>query len=117
LNDALHVAALAGFTPDKKISLFARVVPNSTLEIMHIGDPLKKCEETCDGIRSVLKPKFTLLMTCITRTLAFERMKISDKIIQKYNATFPTFAGFSAYGEQLGRIHCNQTLVSVVIGE
>lgn len=117
LNDALHVAALAGFTPDKKISLFARVVPNSTLEIMHIGDPLKKCDETCDGIRSVLKPKFTLLMTCITRTLAFERMKISDKIIQKYNATFPTFAGFSAYGEQLGRIHCNQTLVSVVIGE
>ena len=117
LNDALHIAALAGFSPDKKISLFARVVPNSTLELMHIGDPLQKCDETCDGIKSALRPKFTLLMTCITRTLAFERMKISDKIIQKYNATFPTFAGFSAYGEQLGRIHCNQTLVSVVIGD
>lgn len=117
LNDALHIAALAGFSPDKKISLFARVVPNSTLELMHIGDPLQKCDETCAGIKSALRPKFTLLMTCITRTLAFERMKISDKIIQKYNATFPTFAGFSAYGEQLGRIHCNQTLVSVVIGD
>ncbi|MBR6913720.1 MAG: FIST C-terminal domain-containing protein [Treponema sp.] len=117
LNGALHIAALAGFSPDKKISLFARVVPNSTLELMHIGDPLQKCDETCEGIRSALHPKFTLLMTCITRTLAFERMRISDKIIQKYKSTFPTFAGFSAYGEQLGRIHCNQTLVSVVIGD
>lgn len=117
LNDELHIAALAGFSPDKKISLFARVVPNSTLEIMKIGDPLEKCDETCSGIKSVLNPKFTLLMTCITRTMAFERMRISDKIIQKYNSTFPTFAGFSAYGEQLGRIHCNQTLVSVVIGD
>ena len=118
LNGALHIAALAGFSPDKKISLFARVVPNSTLEIMHIGDPLQKCDETCAAIKqSIKRPKFALLMTCITRTLAFERMRISAKIIQKYNATFPTFAGFSAYGEQLGRIHCNQTLVSLVIGE
>ncbi len=118
LNGALHIAALAGFTPDKKISLFARVVPNSTLELMKIGNPLEKCDETCSGIKEAIKnPRFALLMTCITRTLAFERMKISDKIIQKYKSTFPTFAGFSAYGEQLGRIHCNQTLVSLVIGE
>lgn len=118
LNGDIHVAALAGFTPDKKISLFARVVPNSTLEIMHIGDPLEKCEETCREIRGVVRnPKFAVMMTCITRTLAFGRMKISDSIIRKYRETFPTFAGFSAYGEQLGRIHCNQTLVCVVIGD
>lgn len=118
LNGSLHIAALAGFTPDKKINLFARVVPNSTLEMMHIGDPLKKCEETCSGIKSAIEnPKFTILMTCITRTLAFERMHISNDIIRKYNQTFPTFAGFSAYGEQIGRLHCNQTLVSLVIGD
>jgi len=118
LNGALHIAALAGFSPDKKISLFARVVPNSTLELMHIGDPLQKCDETCTEIKKEIhNPKFTLMMTCITRTIAFERMHISNEIISKYNKTFPTFAGFSAYGEQLGRIHCNQTLVTVVIGD
>lgn len=118
LDGDLRIAALAGFSPDKKISLFARVVPNSTLELMHIGDPLKKAEETCAGIRSVIsRPKFTLLMTCITRTLAFERMGISRSIIAKYAGAFPTFCGFSCYGEQIGRIHCNQTLVTVTIGE
>ena len=118
LNGAVHIAALAGFTPDGKITTFARVVPNSTLELMHIGDPLEKADETCSGIKQAIpNPKFTLMMTCITRTLAFSRMSISEKIISKYNATFPTFCGFSCYGEQIGRIHCNQTLVTVVMGD
>lgn len=118
LDGELRIAALAGFTPDRKISLFARVVPNSTLELMHIGDPLVEADKTCSGIRAAIaRPKFTLLMTCITRTLAFARMGISRNIISKYADSFPTFCGFSCYGEQIGRIHCNQTLVTVTIGE
>jgi hypothetical protein len=117
LNGELHIAALAGFPGRGEISLFARVVPNSTLALMHIGDPLQKCEETCAGIRNAIpNPRFVLLLTCITRTLFFEREKISGQIIRKYNDTFPVFCGFSCYGEQKGRIHCNQTLVTVVIG-
>ena len=118
LNGQVCIAALAGFTPSKEINLFARVVPNSTLELMNIGDPLEKCDETCRMIRSAIPhPKFVLMMTCITRTLAFARMNISREIINKYKANFPTFAGFSCYGEQLGRIHCNQTLVTLVMGD
>ena len=118
INGSLHIAALAGFTPDKKITTFARVVPNTTLELMHIGNALEKADETCAGIKAAIpEPKFTLMMTCITRTMYFEREHISNKIIEKYNSTFPTFAGFSVYGEQIGRTHCNQTLVTVVIGD
>ena len=117
MNGEILNAALAGFTADGKISLFARVVPNMTLELMHIGDPLAKADETCNGIREVIKnPKFTLLLTCITRTMYFEKEHIGEKIIAKYKAAFPTFCGFSCYGEQKGRVHCNQTLVSLVIG-
>lgn len=118
LDGELRIAALAGFTPDKKISLFARVVPNSTVELMHIGDARAKADETCAGIRQAIpNPKFVLLMTCITRTMYYGRSNMSNEIIGKYNKAFPTFAGFSCYGEQIGRIHCNQTLVSVVIGD
>lgn len=118
LNGSLHIVALAGFSPQKEISLFARVVPNSTLELMHIGNPVEKCDQTCSGIKSAIpNPKFTIMMTCITRTLAFDRMGLKGKIIEKYNATFPTFCGFSCYGEQIGRVHCNQTLVTLVIGD
>lgn len=117
LDGELHIAALAGFPGHGEISLFARVVPNSTLELMHISDPLKNCDETCAGIRSAIpNPRFALLLTCITRTLFFEREKISGQIIRKYNDAFPVFCGFSCYGEQKNRIHCNQTLVTVVIG-
>lgn len=118
LNGSIHIAALAGFTPEGSITTFARIVPNSTLELMHVGNPLEKCDETCSSIKNkVPNPKFALLMTCITRTIYFEQKGISNKIIEKYKSIFPTFAGFSAYGEQLGRIHCNQTLVTVVLGD
>jgi len=118
LNGSLHIGALAGFTPEGRITTFARIVPNSTLELMHIGDPLQKCDETCAGIKSAIpNPKFALLMTCITRTVHFQNTGISSQIISKYNGVFPTFAGFSAYGEQLGRMHCNQTLVTLVMGD
>ncbi len=118
LNGALHIGALAGFTPDGKITTFARIVPNSTLELMHVGDHLAKCDETCRSILSnVPSPKFVLLMSCITRTMYFAQTATSGQIINRYKQTFPTFAGFSAYGEQLGRMHCNQTLVSLVIGD
>ncbi len=118
INGSIHIAALAGFGGDGSCSLFARVVPNSTLEMMHIGDPEAKCDETCSGIKQEIpNPKFTLLMTCITRTMAFDRMHIAGNIIRKYQQTFPTFCGFSCYGEQIGRVHCNQTLVSLVMGD
>lgn len=118
VNGSIHIAAIASLTSDKKITTFARVTPNSTLEMMHIGDALKKVDETCSGIRSVIpRPKFTLLMTCITRTMYFDRSGMKGSIIDKYKNTFPTFCGFSCYGEQIGRIHCNQTLVSLVIGD
>ena len=71
INGSIHIAALAGFAADGSCSLFARVVPNSTLEMMHIGNPEAKCDETCAGIKEAIpSPKFTLLMTCITRTMA-----------------------------------------------
>lgn len=118
LDGTIHIAALAGFDSNRACTLFARVVPNTSLEMMHIVDPLEKCDETCRGIKSVIpNPKFTLLMTCITRTAAFANMGISGKIIEKYKQTFPTFAGFSCYGEQHGKVHCNQTLVTVTIGD
>lgn len=118
LNGSIHIGALAGFTPEGRIQTFARIVPNSTLELMHIGDPLQKCDETCSGIKSAISnPKFVLLMTCITRTMHFESTGISSQIISKYKNVFPAFAGFSAYGEQLGRMHCNQTLVTLVMGD
>ena len=118
VNGSIHIAALASLTSDKKITSFARITPNSTLEMMHIGDALQKADQTCEGILSAIPhPKFTLLMTCITRTLYFERSGMKPAIIGKYKNTFPTFCGFSCYGEQIGRIHCNQTLVSLVIGD
>lgn len=118
INGSLHIAAVAAYGNDKSISTYARIVPNSTLEIMHVGDVEKKCDETCASITRVIpKPKFVLLMNCILRTIYFGQKGYSSKIISKYKNAFPTFCGFSCYGEQIGRAHCSETLVVLAIGD
>ena len=118
INGSIHIVALAELTRSKTITTFARVTPNTSLEMMHIGNALEKADETCAGIKKAIpNPKFTLLMTCITRTLYFDRSGMKSTIINKYKSTFPVFCGMSCYGEQIGRAHCNQTLVSLVIGD
>ena len=118
INGSIHIVALADLTPARTITTFARVTPNISLELMHIGDALQKADDTCSGIlKAIPHPKFTILMTCITRTLYFDRSGMKSTIINKYKSAFPTFCGMSCYGEQIGRAHCNQTLVSLVIGD
>lgn len=118
INGAIHIAAIAGFGKDRSVSTYARIVPNSTLEVMHIGDIEKKCDETCQAIvESVKRPKFVLMMNCILRTIYFEQHGYSSKVISKYRNAFPTFCGFSCYGEQLGKGHCSETLVVLAIGD
>ncbi len=118
INGAIHIAAIAGFGKDRSVSTYARIVPNSTLEVMHIGNIEKKCDETCQAIvESVKRPKFVLMMNCILRTIYFEQHGYSSKVISKYRNAFPTFCGFSCYGEQHGKGHCSETLVVLAIGD
>ncbi len=118
INGSIHIAAVAGFGTDGSVRTYARIVPNSTLEIMHIGDIEKKCDETCASILSnVPRPKFVLLMNCIMRTTIVGQRGLGDRIIYKYRNAFPTFCGFSCYGEQLGKGHCSETLVTLAIGD
>ena len=83
---------------------------------------MKNIEEKIeDSLNTALKeiphPKCIILINCILRTIIFQQQNLCQKICSLYSSHGLNFAGFSSYGEQIGRINSNQTLVNIIIGE
>ena len=73
---------------------------------------------TCDIIDSkIKKPGFIFFVNCILRTLMFEKTDEGRFLANLYKDRYGKVAGFSSYGEQIGRVNSNQTLVVLAMEE
>lgn len=98
--------------------MYSRVLANSTVELMELVPIKEKIEESLNSaLREIPHPGCIILVNCILRTIIFQQQGICDQICKLYGSHGLDFAGFSSYGEQIGRINSNQTLVSIIIGE
>lgn len=114
----MFISSLASFNGDGSINMYSRVLQNSSVELLDPENPTEIAEETCSILKEKIKnPGCVLIINCILRTISFEQKNLCSKMTELYKRTFPTFCGFSSYGEQIGRINSNQTFVSVIIGE
>lgn len=114
----IFISSIAGINPDNTFSMYSRVLPNTTAEILELGNIDDIVHETCGNICEVIPNRgFTLLINCILRTIIFENKNICGNVTNIWNKYFKKYCGFSSYGEQIGRINSNQTLVTVVIEE
>lgn len=112
------ISSIAGFNKDGTINMYSRVLPNSKVELMELVPIKEKIEESLDSaLKEIPHPGCVLLINCILRTIIFQQQEICDQICRLYGLHGLDFAGFSSYGEQIGRINSNQTLVSIIIGE
>ena len=81
-------------------------------------DPLSITEETCKKVRQEIEnPQCVILFNCILRTIGFDRKKQQEAVNEIWKRYYPSYSGFSTYGEQFGHMNSNQTLVTLVMGE
>lgn len=117
-GDYIYISSIAGFNTDNTVNMYCRILKDSEVDLLIPDDWEALSRETCAGIhKEIQRPQFVLFINCILRTIYFGNLKVYDKITRTYNDQFPTWCGFSSYGEQFGQINSNQTLVSIVIGE
>ena len=117
-GDNVFIASLVSFDNNGILTTYARVIQDSVQEILEPMDPLKITEESCQKVTKLIpKPSCVILFNCILRTIGFDRKKLQDPVNAIWKQYFPTYSGFSTYGEQFGHINSNQTLVALVIGE
>ena len=117
-GDNIFIASLVSFDDKGILSTYARVIQDSVQEILDPLDPLKITEESCKKVKEKIpNPSWVILFNCILRTIGFSNKKLQGPVNSIWRQYFPTYSGFSTYGEQYGHINSNQTLVLLVMGD
>ena len=112
------ISSIAGFNSDGSIAMYSRVQKNSIVEILEPMNAAEIAGKTSDDIKKKIpSPGCVLFINCILRTIGFEKKSLESVITRTWNERFPTYCGFSSYGEQFNHLNSNQTLVAIVIGE
>jgi hypothetical protein len=112
-KDEIFIASPMKVNPDKSITFYCQLMPNTFVEVLEATDPIEQLKKTLSTLP--FKPSFTLAINCILRSLKFQQenlWKDFDKELLKFcsNTT-----GFISYGEQFYKTHANQTMVMLII--
>lgn len=116
--DDIFISSIANINDDGTMYMYCKVTPGSFVELLQEGDISAIAERTCKSIsENIEHPGAVILVNCILRTIYFNQKSLTPEVLERFDRYFPNYCGFSSYGEQLGRLNCNQTLVSIVIEE
>ena len=117
-GDNIFISSIAGVNSDRSFNMYCRVMPNTKVDIMELGDVKAIMDSTCNAIEeNISRPGFVFFINCILRTLAFESNDQGNYLVNLYQSRFGKVAGFSSYGEQIGKVNSNQTLVVLAMEE
>lgn len=102
---------------DDSIVFYSQIFPGTLVDILRPEDIIAKAKDTVQTVLAKIPDvKAALAVNCILRTLQFKEQKQSERISSEL-ARLGHMIGFSSYGEQLCKMHLNQTLVLLALGE
>lgn len=111
-------SSVVGFTPSGAINVYTRVLPNTVIDILQPGNTTKIAADCFAEVRKKIpNPGCVFIINCTLCTTTFEKLNLCGQMADTYKSAFPVFCGFSSYGEQIGNLNVNQTIISIVIGE
>ncbi|MCT4604642.1 MAG: FIST C-terminal domain-containing protein [Marinisporobacter sp.] len=117
IGDEIFIATPTEIGPDKSITLFAQILPNSIVDILEPTDPKAVLHETLSEVKeNVPNLKLVIAFNCLLRTLYFKEKKLTSDLTNIFNQYVPLLCGFSSYGEQFGKFHMNETLTILALG-
>lgn len=112
-KDDIFIALPMKVNPDKSITFYCQLIPNTFVEVLGPTNPIEQIKETINSIP--FKPNFIFVINCILRCLKFEQENIWKNIDQQILSFCSNTTGFISYGEQFYKAHANQTMVMLVV--
>lgn len=115
IGDQTYITSIANLDGEN-INCYAQVFENVYVEVLKANDPLEVQKVSIDKIKNEYSSIDMLLcINCILRKLQFKNDGILDDVSNGLKR-ISEYTGFVSYGEQMGKIHMNQTLTMAVVG-
>ena len=112
-RDEIFIASPMKVNPDKSITFYCQLMPNTFVEVLKPVDPIVQVRKTIGNMP--FKPNFVFAINCILRSLKFQQENLWKSIDKELLAFCPNTAGFVSYGEQYYKAHANQTMVMLIV--
>lgn len=108
-----YIASPQQVNPDRSITFYCQIMPNTFVKILEPVDAVAKVKETLQELP--FKPGFILAVNCILRSLKFQQESLWPKVDSAILGVCSNTTGFVSYGEQYYQRHVNQTMVLLAI--
>lgn len=112
-KDEILIASPMKVNPDKSITFYCQVMPNTFVYMLKPVDHMQKLNETISKLS--FKPNFMIVINCILRSLKFQNEHSWKSIDQTLLKVCENTTGFISYGEQFYNHHVNQTMVILAV--
>lgn len=112
-RDDIFIASPMKVNPDKSITFYCQLMPNTFVEVLKPVDPIVQISNTIKEIS--FKPTFVFVVNCILRSLKYQQEHLWEKIDKEILSLCSNTAGFISYGEQFYKVHANQTMVMLIV--
>ncbi|WP_046213478.1 FIST signal transduction protein [Paenibacillus wulumuqiensis] len=109
IKDSTYITSPMKVNPDKSITFYSQIAPNTYVDVLQPLDVHQCFQETLNAIK--FKPSFILSIHCILRSLKFKSENTWKSLDDKLLSVSRNQAGFISYGEQIHNKHFNQTMV------
>ena len=117
INDTIWIASPFQVLPDGSIQFYCQLFPESIVEILEPEDATQMLRQSMETVVHKLgNVSGVVAINCILRKLQFQRQNTIGQL-GKQLAGFPKLAGFSSYGEQMGNMQLNQTMLVLAFGK
>ncbi|HBF40030.1 MAG TPA: hypothetical protein DDW50_22340 [Firmicutes bacterium] len=116
-GDEVWISAPFSVVEGNGIKFTALITPHTVVKLLKPADPVAEARKTAQIIQQNMPhPQGLILFNCMLRYLQFKNENLCPTLAVEYNRC-GSICGFNTYGEQLNKLHINQTLTLVAFGE
>lgn len=114
VDNEIYITESNEIKNDGAISYYARIFNHTKMVLLEVDDFQKVWKETSERVKTVVSnPSFCISINCLSRSKLFEKENCFGEFVNNLRQ-YGKFIGISGYGEQLGTIHLNQTMVLII---
>lgn len=115
-GNEIYISSIDKILDDKSISFHSRIYNNIKVAILKTGNYRNINEAVFNQItEDIPNPSFAFMVQCHDRTIFYKNQNYLEEFSQLAAKKLVKLAGFTSYGEQIGNLHVNDTMLCMVV--